>query len=310
MTMATGTSSRPARPGRWPRLLRPGTQDDPLVVVRSSTWNYNSIGLWSGDEVLLVDPGLSPAELELTATRACTARRAGAPRRVAHLVLTHAHHDHLRGATAFPGARVWMPRIAARKPADARERILAAGERLSRRVRGEPGPLAWPTVDEEFEERARIRFGAGAELELWFLPGHSNCTSVAWLPAQRTLLSADYLVSPGVPFCRHEASLFEGALERLLALAAELPIERVVPAHGDLLEGEEAVREALLLDLGVFRAMRACAEGLEPALPAAEAQERVVAAAMAFRGRGAGLLSAQDEDNAERVLREVRAARA
>jgi hypothetical protein len=117
-------------------------------------------------------------------------------------------------------------------------------------------------------------------------------------------------VSPGVPFCRHEASLFEGALERLLALAAELPIERVVPAHGDLLEGEEAVREALLLDLGVFRAMRACAEGLEPALPAAEAQERVVAAATAFRGRGAGLLSAQDEDNAERVLREVRAARA
>ena len=60
----TGTSSRRRRP-RWPRLLHAGSAEDPLVVVRSSTWNYNSIGLWSGDEVVLVDPGLAPAELAL-----------------------------------------------------------------------------------------------------------------------------------------------------------------------------------------------------------------------------------------------------
>lgn len=303
----TGTSSRR---GRWPRVLHAGTPDDPLAVVRSSTWNYNSIGLWSGDEAVLVDPGLSPAELALTASRATTAFRGAAPaRKVTHLVLTHAHHDHLRGARAFPGARVWMPRVAARKGADARARILAAGDQLGSRLRGEPAPLQWPAVDEEFEDRATLRFGDEGQAELLFLPGHSNCTSVVWLPASRTLLSADYLVTPGVPFCRHEARLFEQALERLEALAEELPIERVVPAHGDLLLGPEAVRTAIALDLEVFRAMRRCAEGLGTPHPE-DAKQRLVAAATAARGFEAGYLFAQDEDNAERVLREQAAASA
>ena len=269
------------------------------MVVRSSTWNYNSIGLWSGDEVVLVDPGLAPAELSMTAARAMVAGRMDAPRRIAHLVLTHAHHDHVRGAHAFPGARVWMPTIAARKPDAARARILAAGDRLSERLAGSPAPLAWPTVDEEFDETARVTFGDDATLELWFLPGHSNCTSVVWVPASRTLLSADYLVSPGVPFCRHEALLFEQALERLLALTGSLPIERVVPAHGDLLVGTEAVRAAIELDLTTFRAMRAAADCASTAA--------LVAAASEARGFEAGLLAAQDEDNAARILREVAA---
>lgn len=282
------------------------------MVVRSSTWNYNSIGLWSGDEVVLVDPGLAPAELSMTAARAMGAGRMDAPRRIAHLVLTHAHHDHVRGAHAFPGARVWMPTIAARKPDAARARILAAGDRLGERLAGSPAPLSWPTVDEEFDETARVTFGDGATLELWFLPGHSNCTSVVWVPASRTLLSADYLVSPGVPFCRHEALLFEQALERLLALTGSLPIERVVPAHGDLLVGTEAVRAAIELDLTTFRAMRAAAErrlaaGAAVDAQSAEAVAALVAAASEARGFEAGLLAAQDEDNAARILREVAA---
>ena len=55
--MATGKSKRGPR---FARFLLAGNKSDPLVVLRSATWNYNSIGLFAESEALVVDPGLSP----------------------------------------------------------------------------------------------------------------------------------------------------------------------------------------------------------------------------------------------------------
>lgn len=302
----TGTSSRRRRP-RFPRVLLAGRADDPLVVVRSGTWKYNSIGVWSGDEVLLVDPGLSAVERAMTAALAC-AREGRPPRRVTHLVLTHAHHDHMRGSGEFQGARTWMPRVAAEKDPPARDRILAAGEALGRRLGDEPPGLAWPTVDERFEGVAQFTFGDGEPVELHFLPGHSNCTSVVLLPRLATLLTADYLVRPGLPYCRHEASLFETALGRLEALAQDRGVECVVPAHGPLLLGRDAIAAALALERTTFAAMRgAIRESLDAGFNPDQAVAQAIRAAEETRGFAAGLEAAQDEDNARRLLREEQA---
>ena len=300
--MATGKSKRGPR---FARFLLAGNKSDPLVVLRSATWNYNSIGLFAESEALVVDPGLSPAELALLHARLTTVESPQAPRRISHMVLTHAHHDHIRGGASFEDARVWMPRIAAEKGPEARGRILAAGKALGQRISAEPPDYPWPIVHETFETKTSFVLGGELEVHLHFLPGHSNCTSVVVIPALATLLSADYLVSPGVPFCRHEARMFEGALVDLAELVERYSIERLVPSHGPMHLGRAAIDAAISADRSVMAAMRrAVRRALDTGLSEQKVKAAALAAADTDRGRDAGRLAAQDMDNARRILRE------
>ena len=82
------------------------------------------------------------------------------------MVLTHAHHDHIRGGASFEDARVWMPRIAAEKGPEARGRILAAGKALGQRMSAEPPDYPWPIVHETFETETSFVLGGELEVEL------------------------------------------------------------------------------------------------------------------------------------------------
>ncbi len=300
--MATGKSKRGPR---FPFFLVAGNNSDPLVVLRSATWNYNSVGLFAGNEALVVDPGLSPAELALLHARLATAEQPPEPRHINHLILTHAHHDHIRGGCSFGGARTWMPRIAAEKGPEARGRILAAGEALGKRMGAEPPGYPWPQVTDPFDTEAQLVLGDNLEVRMHFLPGHSNCTSVVVIPALATLLSADYLVSPGVPFCRHEARMFEGALVGLRELVERYEIERLVPSHGPMHLGRNKIHKAIASDQSVMAAMRRAVRGaLDKGLDKQQIMATALAAADKDRGQSAGRLAAQDTDNARRILRE------
>ena len=160
---------------------------DGLVVQRCSLWGYNSIGVVSGGEACAVDPGITPDEV---ASFRATLEAGG--RRVTRVILTHSHHDHIRGWDAFPGAEVIAPRVVAEKEAGPRARILAGKAKVDERLGVEDSAFRYPEVDRTFDERLEVRVGA-LDLALEFLPGHSNCTSVVHVPALRALLTADYL---------------------------------------------------------------------------------------------------------------------
>ncbi|MCP3914880.1 MAG: MBL fold metallo-hydrolase [bacterium] len=290
-----------------PRLLWPGSDRDPLVVVRSSFWGYNSIGLFGGDEACVIDPGIYPEDIALL-ERALAERegtdRGAAPRRITRVVLTHSHHDHIRGWMHFPGARTLFPRVAAEKTEAARERILAAKNVIDEKLGIEAKDFRYPTADEVFD--AELTFTVGSlDVELRFLPGHSNCTSVVWIPALRTLCSADYLVSPGLPYCRWTAGRFEEALQTIRRWVDEDGIERIVPSHFAPLVGRAAVLAAIETESDYFRALRqlvrsSLAQGLD-----AESSARRAAAAMdERRPESAGARARQDLDNARRVVAE------
>ena len=158
-----------------------------------------------------------------------------------------------------------------------------------------------------FDDTHDLRVGA-QDLRLFFLPGHSNCTSVAVAPGLGAVLTADYLVHPGLPYCRWEAAPFEAALARLQGLVREHDLDRAVPAHQGLHDGREEVDAAIAADLDYFAflreevARRAAEEGASD-----DAVARAAAAAMAERrGHDVGPVARQDLDNAKRVLAEVR----
>ncbi len=273
---------------------------DGLVVQRCGLWGYNAIGVVSGDEACAVDPGITPEEI-----RSFREALEAGGRRVTKVVLTHSHHDHIRGWHAFPGAQVIAPRAVAQKEEGPQARILAGKAKVDERLGIEDAGFCFPTVDLAYDERLSVAVGA-LELELEFLPGHSNCTSVVHIPGLRALLTADYLVSPGLPYCRWEAAPFEVANRRLRSIVESEAVEHVVPAHNDLIVGREAALAAIDEELEYFTALRA---DLASRVASGASHDRAMRAAASFmaerRGVDLGPRARQDRDNARRVLAEV-----
>ncbi len=281
--------------GAW---LTAGPADDPLIVLRSDFWGYNSIGIIGEDSACAVDPGVRPGEL--TRLRRSLETRRG-QRLVSNVVLTHSHHDHIRGWQAFPGARISMPQVAAEKPAQARQRILAAVRAIDEHLAVTAPEFTYPLVDEAFDEMLAFDLGR-CPVEVHFLPGHSNCTSVVHLPSCKTLLTADYLVMPGLPYCRWEVESHEEALRTLLRWCGEWGVERIVPAHNEILQGER-LRAAILEDLEYFAVLREVVAGELACGRDRESAVRRAAKRMGVRrGRDIGGRRRQDLDNARRVL--------
>jgi len=259
----------------------------------------------------MLDPGITPTELETMRARLA---REGV--RVTYVVVTHSHHDHLRGWSAFPGARIVMPRIGADKAPERRTRILAGKAQVDRKLGVEDPHFEYPTVDHKVDDVSQFKVG-DLTLEVRHLPGHSDCTCVVFVPELATLFTADYLVHPGLPYCRFEVAPFEASLRWMRAAVTRGEVSRVIPAHEAPIEGEAALLAALDEELGYFEFLRAeltrrlasAAQGVDN-----ENDERILRAVAADldtrrrarTGDDVGRRAIQDLDNARRTLADLR----
>jgi len=281
-----------------------GDESDPLVVVRSHFWNFNAVGLYRGDQACVIDPGIEPGDIEALGSAVCGG--AGGGRTVTHVILTHSHHDHIRGWMRFPGARVIMPAVVAAKSRAAQERILATKRKIDDHLGVDDPHFRYPEADLTFDDRLTFEVG-GLDIELRFLPGHSDCICVVCIPELRTLLTADYLVSPGLPYCRWRAREFESAIATLQTWVEEEGYERVVPAHNAPIVGRAALLQALGEERDYFLHLRAeVRAGIERGLDDESCAREAARQAARRRGVDLGGRARQDLDNARRVLSEER----
>lgn len=259
----------------------------------SRLWHFHSHAIFSAGEAVLVDPGVFPDEIDrLVETLAARRTKASA------VLLTHSHHDHIRGWNRFPGARVIAPQEVAAKDASARTRILAAKEAVDRQFGATDPDFSYPEPDETFAESFTLQVG-GREILLRMNPGHSNCSSVVIVPAARALFSGDYLVSPGMPYCRWRIDRFEKALGKLRIWVQEFSIETIYPAHNAPIQGRARIEEALEREEAYFRRLR---EIVSRVASANRTEDEV--AKIAAQELRPGKLWEQDRDNAKRALRE------
>jgi len=185
---------------------RPLHAANPGPMTGEGNWTW----LIDGAEPVLIDAGVGEAS-HLDAID-----DAAGPRRL-HLVVTHAHSDHIAGA----------PAIRERRPASVLSKLPWA-ER--------DGALPWvPLAD-----GAVIPTGAG-ELEVLHTPGHAPDHVCLWHAGSRTLFVGDMLVlgSTVVIPGSHGGSLADylRSLDRLLRLGPE----RAFPAHGPMIENPQAL---------------------------------------------------------------------
>jgi len=209
--------------------VAPGVYVLPGVHEDASPSNGNAIAnvgfVVGGASVAVVDPGGSMAH----GRRLRRAVEAVTPLPIRHLVLTHAHPDHVMGAAAFAELR---PEVVghARLP----EALAQRREGYLRMIEREMGAEAAAGSDalpptRLVEDRLDLDLGAGRALSIAAHgPAHTDADLSLFDPATATLWLSDLLFVERIPSL--DGSL-AGWLRELAALR-ERPAARAVPGHG------------------------------------------------------------------------------
>lgn len=215
-------------------------------------------GLVAGaDAALVVDAGSSLGEG--ARLRAEARRLLGPGRDVTHLALTHAHFDHVFGAAAFPGARVFGAAGLGTALAHGREELRADAVRngLDPRLAAEAADVLVRPRHGVSGERT-LDLGGGVRVRLAQVgPGHTAHDLAVLVGgaagAPEVVFCGDLVEESGEPQAGPDAvpSRWPAALDRLLALGGEEAV--YVPGHGAVVDAAfvRAQRDALATRFGV-----------------------------------------------------------
>lgn len=210
-----------------------------MRVIERDWLNANNIVFHEGSEATLVDSGY------VTHAGETLERVAGAleGRRLARLINTHSHSDHIGGNAALRrahGCRIVVPEGMAPAVADWDEDALLLS---SAHQQAEPFEFdATLAAGEEFEM-------GGLAWQALPVPGHDMHALAFYCPAERILITGDALWHDGFGILFAELHGDRSGLpaqRRTLEMLRELDVGLVIPGHGaPFVDFQDAVARAL-----------------------------------------------------------------
>ncbi|MFZ5632495.1 MAG: MBL fold metallo-hydrolase [Bacillota bacterium] len=200
---------------------------------------------------------------------------------VSHLVVMHAHFDHVCGLPGMTGVFSRAETVASARAADvlARPKVVARFfhedeamtrtlDALAGRTHGGdagPGRVADPPetlkVDRIIEGEEVWQLGPGLSLHFTGAPGHSPCSLMAYCPQEEVLFSSD---SAGFPVDSRTVFpiFFDGyrSYVQTIKRMMDLPVSVLAGAHGEVIRGRRQVMDYLRSALDWAESTRASVE--------------------------------------------------
>ncbi|KQP08932.1 quinoprotein relay system zinc metallohydrolase 1 [Pseudorhodoferax sp. Leaf265] len=214
--------------------------------------NTGFIGTPAGTVVIDTGASLRYGQAQRAAVRAATGHD------VVQVYITHAHPDHFLGNQAYADVPVQALPATAERIAQGGDQLaqnlyLLVGSAMAGTAVQAPGALATPTPD-------AVAFG-GRRLQLIALQGHSSADLAVFDEATGSLFAGDLVFFERAPTTADaDLPAWLDALDRL----ARLPVRVLVPGHGPVVRGPEAIAQTRDYLLWVQRTLReAAAQGLD-----------------------------------------------
>jgi hydroxyacylglutathione hydrolase len=199
----------------------------------STLYQTTTLELRRAGERLLVDPGISPWEVEEVVSASTMP--------VTQVLVTHADWDHVMGLGMLPDAQVTASRASA-------ERIRAGAARAE--IEREAAEFLIPHrslerlhVEQEVDAPAEVRMGSWRGV-CRAAPGHTDDGLVVTLPDEHLLVVGDYLSSLEIPGVYDSVTRYRSTLQALAGMIERERPQYVVVGHGKPHTSDEALRIA------------------------------------------------------------------
>jgi glyoxylase-like metal-dependent hydrolase (beta-lactamase superfamily II) len=187
---------------------------------------HSGLVLITNEGALVIDPAMTCTAAWL---RDEIKQRFGV--KVAYVVLTHAHADHISGAQVFQGDGA----------------VVVANERALEPIIGEKIPTAVP--DRVFDKDIRISLGGETVLLHRVAPSHSDSMIMILFPAYRALQCTDVCESKSMPYNDFLDFYYDGWIETLdWVLQQDVDIIDV-GHYSPATKADEAALRAYMVDL-------------------------------------------------------------
>jgi len=196
--------------------------------------NCSILGDEKTHECIVVDPGAEIEDIQQIITEKQL--------KVTHIVITHAHIDHIGGAMklrAATGAPILMNQADLEQFPILDMQAKWVGMEL-------PGKV---TIDQPLYDQQKIKFG-NIEAVAFHTPGHTSGSSCLYLPTEKKLIAGDTLFAGSIGRTDLPGGDFEKIMRSLHGTVLSLPDETVVvPGHGPVTTiGEERENNPFLTD--------------------------------------------------------------
>ena len=265
-----------------------------LRVFTSGLYLTTSGVVFGSHGTLVIDPNLLPREI---AAIQVYLEHSAQP--VKYMVYTHHHWDHIIGGQAFPSARRLAHRcfpeaMEAHHPLDELRRFDDAYY-----VQRDP-PFEFQPPHELIDDGWSGDLG-GIEFRLIHLPGHASDMIGVHVPSEKTLFAADMLSDVELPMIEGNGSDYLASLRKVDTLVAAGEVQTLVPGHGHVTHGAEAIRARIAEDIAYIDRLRLVIGGM---LSAGEDAAVEACRSMNYRGKdGWPPMAKTHEDNARTICR-------
>jgi glyoxylase-like metal-dependent hydrolase (beta-lactamase superfamily II) len=199
----------------------------------STLYQTTTLELRRAGERLLIDPGISPWEIEELVSASTMP--------VTQVLITHADWDHVMALGVLSDVPVTASRAAA-------ERIRSGIARAE--IEREAGQLLVPYrsldrlhVEQTVDPPADVRLGAW-RATCRPAPGHTDDGLIAWLPDEHLLVVGDYLSALEIPSCYSSVGDYRTTLQALVSVIERERPQFIVVGHGRPHTSEQALRIA------------------------------------------------------------------
>lgn len=219
-----------------------------LTIFESCLYRTTSSITDLGNSILITDPNWLPSEINFL-KQWIESHQYGKKQ---FILFTHSDYDHIIGWKAFPEAKAIASEAFVQNPDKTKilNQIRKFDEQyyISREY-----TIAYPEVDIVIDKNPQLLMVDNTEIIFFSARGHVRDGLFAVIPTLKIWIAGDYLSNIEIPMIDHDFTDYQKTLATAYEINKHQDILYLIPGHGDVAIGKEAIQNRIDHDLHYLR---------------------------------------------------------